>query len=129
MLTSVLTSVLTAAGMQPGEAGLETLPDGPLEAIMHSLRLRDLASLGVCSKTLRDLVCRQPDALWQAAALQGPAYPRQVAASLSPGGPWQPLKTCLQGRSDTQGTLRPGSHALTATCARQPQGPRPAQLP
>ena len=59
--------------MQPGTSGLEQLP---LDAILQHLRMKDVAALSASCRGLRDAL--RVDALWRAAAIDDPAYPRHA---------------------------------------------------
>ena len=72
---------LCPAGMQHPD--LLQLPDQAQEAMLRCLHLRDLASLAACSRALRNLLARQPEAVWRAAAESDPAYSRCAVCRLA----------------------------------------------
>ena len=63
-------------------SSLESLPTQVQELVLDHLHMRDLASLGACSRALRGLICRQPHSVWRAAAASDPAYPRQGVSTV-----------------------------------------------
>ena len=65
------------AGMATEDPSLLLLPTQVHEKTLHCLHARDLASVGVCCKALRDLLRSQPETLWRAAVARDPVYPRQ----------------------------------------------------
>ena len=60
-------------------SGLELLPDGAFsDVVLANLHPKDLASLSASSRTLHELMGRQPEAVWKAAAENDPAYTRHA---------------------------------------------------
>ena len=100
--------------MPPSGSSLELLPDLAQETLLSCLGLKDLAALGACSRALRALLARQPEAVWKAAAESDPAYPRRAQQACC----WTRCSLTPHTTSARAGaTLCTGPPASAAPCA------------
>ena len=96
--------------MRPHQANLADLFEAagdPAELILAHLALKDLGSLAASCSSLRAIVARQPEAMWQAAACKScqPSHPARRAAD---------VRACLRLQSRVHANIKRGRYSRTA---------------